>query len=200
MRFAVNRQCGDSWNQVLLVARSWCFVLAFQPLGEEMASKKEGYKLTVAGPGHNFEREIDEMVASQIISLAMTGKVSGMAEPGSRVTGPSSQEAGSNAVSPGSTATQARGSLASYIKSKKAEKNQVRRFLVTAHWLLGRTTAALTASAVAKALLDNHQKRLANSADCLNKNVSKGFCEKTKGGAFFITPEGLETIESAAAE
>lgn len=165
-----------------------------------MASKKQGYKLTVAGPGHNFEREIEEMVASQIISLAMTGKVSGTAEPGSRATSPSSHEDGSNAVSPASTATQARGSLASYIKSKKAEKNQVRRFLVTAHWLSRRTADALTASGVAKALLDNHQKRLANSADCLNKNVSKGFCEKTKGGAFFVTPEGLETIESAAAE
>jgi hypothetical protein len=43
-------------------------------------------------------------------------------------------------------------------------------------------------------LVDNQQKRLANPADCLNKNVSKGFCEKNDGG-FYITPEGLKKLE-----
>jgi hypothetical protein len=84
-------------------------------------------------------------------------------------------------------------SLASYIRSKGAEGNQVLRFLVTANWLRRRGTSALTASAIAKALADNHQSRLANAADCLNKNVSKGFCEKIKDG-FFITPEGLKEL------
>jgi hypothetical protein len=48
----------------------------------------------------------------------------------------------------------------------------------------------LTTSAVAKALKENHQKRLANASDCLNQNTKKGFCEKS-GKGFFITPEGL---------
>jgi hypothetical protein len=51
----------------------------------------------------------------------------------------------------------------------------------------------LTSALISKALTDNHQKRLANTADCLNKNVSKGFCEKANGG-FYITPEGLKKL------
>ncbi|HEY3813336.1 MAG TPA: hypothetical protein VGL66_08920 [Caulobacteraceae bacterium] len=83
-------------------------------------------------------------------------------------------------------------SLASHIRSKGAEGNQVLRFLVTSDWLRQRQKP-LAASAVAKALQDNQQARLANPADCLNKNVAKGFCEKTKDG-FFITPEGLREL------
>lgn len=84
-------------------------------------------------------------------------------------------------------------SLAAHIKAKGAEGNQTLRFLVAADWLRLRGVATLTAAAVAKALAENHQARLANPADCLNKNVAKGFCEKTKEG-FFITPEGLKEL------
>jgi hypothetical protein len=84
-------------------------------------------------------------------------------------------------------------SLVSHIRAKKGESNQLQRFLVTADWLRQRGSSALTTGNVAKALLDNQQKRLANPADCLNKNVGKGFCEKTKTG-FFITPEGLKHL------
>ena len=84
-------------------------------------------------------------------------------------------------------------SLASYIRSKSAEGNQTLRFLVTADWLRRRGTRLLTTASVSKALVDNQQSRLANPADCLNKNVAKGYCEKTKDG-FFITPEGLKEL------
>jgi len=87
-------------------------------------------------------------------------------------------------------------SLASYIKEKGGESNQVDRFLISADWLRRRGVAKLGAAVISKALLDNHQKRLANPADCLNKNVSKGFCEKT-GKDFFITPEGLKKLGHA---
>ncbi len=84
-------------------------------------------------------------------------------------------------------------SLATYIKEKGAESSQVDRFLVVADWLRRRGNANLTTAVVSKALLDNHQKRLANPADTLNQNVSKGLCEKNSGG-FFITPEGLKKL------
>lgn len=84
-------------------------------------------------------------------------------------------------------------SLVSHIRDKKGEANQVQRFLVAADWLRQRGVSPLTASGVAKILSDNHQKRLANPADCLNKNVSKGYCEKTKTG-FFLTPDGLKHL------
>jgi hypothetical protein len=83
--------------------------------------------------------------------------------------------------------------LANYIKAKGAESNQTKRFLATVDWLRMRGTTPLTSKAVVKALADNHQKKLTNAANCLNQNVSKGFCEKG-GGGFFITPQGLREL------
>jgi len=83
--------------------------------------------------------------------------------------------------------------LASYIRDKKGDSNQVDRFLITADWLRRRGTAKLTTAAVSKALKDYQQKRLANPAECLNRNVSKGYCEKADGG-LYITPEGLKHL------
>ncbi len=84
-------------------------------------------------------------------------------------------------------------SLAAHIRSKGKETNQVHRFLVTADWLRRRGSGVLSTASVSKALSDNHQSKLTNPAECLNKNVSKGFCEKNKDG-FFITPEGLKEL------
>lgn len=83
--------------------------------------------------------------------------------------------------------------LAAYIREKGGDDNQVDRFLITADWLRRRGEQQLTTSAVSKALRDNQQKRLANPADSLNKNVSKGYCEKDSNG-FFITPDGLKKL------
>jgi hypothetical protein len=40
-----------------------------------MATKKEdeGYKLTLTGPGHSFERDVDEDVATKILAFVMGG-------------------------------------------------------------------------------------------------------------------------------
>ena len=84
-------------------------------------------------------------------------------------------------------------SLASHIKHLGGDKKQVRRFLAAADWLRRKGRGQIAASDVAKALLDNQQSRLANPADCLNKNVAKGFCEKV-GKEFFITPEGEKEL------
>lgn len=83
--------------------------------------------------------------------------------------------------------------LANHVKTKGGESNQVRRFLAAADWLRLRGSKNLTAGGVAKALSDNQQKKLGNAADCLNKNVSKGFCEKS-GDGFYITPHGLKEL------
>jgi hypothetical protein len=85
------------------------------------------------------------------------------------------------------------GALASYLKAKGGETNQNKRFLVTADWLRSRGVETLSTAGVTKALSDNHQKRLGNASDCLNQNVTKGFCEKTSNG-FFITPDGLKDL------
>jgi len=106
---------------------------------------------------------------------------------------PTIAKAETSHVPPASNAESTKGtvefsiSLASYLKANGSK--QVQRFLATAAWLFRRGTKGLTSTAVAAALAENHQKRLANPADCLNQNCSKGYCEKTKEG-FFITPDG----------
>lgn len=86
------------------------------------------------------------------------------------------------------------GSLAGYLKEKGGQTSQVRRFLLTANWLRMRGAASLETGVVTKTLRDNQQSKLSNPADCLNKLVGQGLCEKQSTG-FFITPEGLESIE-----
>lgn len=85
------------------------------------------------------------------------------------------------------------GTLPAHLREREAGNNQVKRFLVAADWLRRRGGEKLNTAAVTKALSDNQQSRLSNPADCLNKNVSKGFCEKTADG-FFITPDGLKSL------
>ncbi|MDP8997484.1 MAG: hypothetical protein M3O03_10865 [Pseudomonadota bacterium] len=85
------------------------------------------------------------------------------------------------------------GSLASHIKAHDADQNQLKRFLVTAYWLRLRGKTTIKTDEVVTALRDNQQAKLGNASDCLNKNVGKGFCEKTAEG-FFIAPEGLEYL------
>jgi hypothetical protein len=144
-------------------------LLANQPL----AKRRQGYKVTLTGPGHNFDRTIDEATAGQILALIMTGA----AVP----------------ATPSLTAQDM--SLASYIKARKAGKKQVMRFLATASWLSSRSNEPLTARAVANALSKHHQKGLTNPGDCLNQNVAKGFCEKRRDGSFVITRRGIRAFE-----
>jgi hypothetical protein len=80
-------------------------------------------------------------------------------------------------------------SLATYLKSKDAGKNQIQRLLATAGWLHKKGNREITATLVGETLLEHQQTKLGNPADCLNQNVRKGHCEKTKTG-FFVTPEG----------
>ena len=84
-------------------------------------------------------------------------------------------------------------SLASYIREKNGDSSQLQRFLVTADWLRKRGDTSIKTGTVTAALKTNQQKRLSNPSDCLNKNVSQGFCEKN-GAVFFITPDGLNAL------
>jgi hypothetical protein len=185
---------GDIWNQRIADLAIFVLCSAPQPLGADVAKKRQEYKITVAGPGHNFERSVDEAIAGQILALIMTGA----AAPASSSGFPGHISAKGGGSSPPTPATKM--SLAAFIKAKKGDKNQNTRFLATASWLSGRSEEPLTAKAIGNALSDHHQKGLANAADCLNQNVRKGFCEKRKDGTFFITPEGLEALDGPAAE
>lgn len=84
--------------------------------------------------------------------------------------------------------------LASFLKQTKSKSSQVRRFLATAEWLHRSGKEALTTRDVSSALDKNRQNKLSNPADCLNKNVTKGYCEKRTGGQFYVTDEGRKSL------
>lgn len=81
------------------------------------------------------------------------------------------------------------GALGSFLRKYNASVNQMQRFLATSQWLHLRGSQTIKTSEVSKALQGNHQSRLGNPSEFLNKNVAKGFCEKS-GSGFFVTEEG----------
>lgn len=84
--------------------------------------------------------------------------------------------------------------LGAFLKIMKVGSNQVRRFLATAIWLSGRGNKTLTTRDITNALSENHQSKLTNPSNCLNQNVTKGYCEK-QGRQFFVTSDGLESMK-----
>lgn len=87
------------------------------------------------------------------------------------------------------------GNLAAYLKAKTATGNQVKKFLATATWLHDSTRQdRVTTGEVKKALKDSNQVKLTNAANCLNQNVTKGFCEKDGKNGFFVTENGRTSL------
>jgi len=83
--------------------------------------------------------------------------------------------------------------LASFLRDKNAGTNQVKKFLAASVWLEAKGKNRLTTADVTRALKDSNQSRIGNPADCLNKNVSKGHCEKD-GKEFFVTTDGKNAL------
>ncbi len=87
----------------------------------------------------------------------------------------------------------AKKTLPAFLQEKNATTKQVKKFLATAIWLEAKGMNRMSTSDVTKALNDAHQKRLGNPADCLNQNVTKGYCQKD-GSQFFVTDEGKNSL------
>lgn len=83
--------------------------------------------------------------------------------------------------------------LATFLKSKNATTAQVDKFLVTAVWCEAKGKNRLKTSDITAALKNANQSRLGNPADCLNGNVTKGYCEKD-GKEFYVTQEGKDKV------
>ncbi len=83
--------------------------------------------------------------------------------------------------------------LPAFLSEKGATKNQTKKFLATAVWLEAKGQSKLKTNDVSKAVIDSHQGRLGNPAQCLNKNVEKGYCEKI-GKEFYVTEEGKASL------
>lgn len=93
----------------------------------------------------------------------------------------------------GKDSTIAKKTLPVFLGEKNATRNQVKKFLATAVWLESKGEQKMTTRYISKALSDSHQSRLTNPSDCLNQNVSKGYCEKD-GKEFFVTDDGKKSL------
>jgi NADH pyrophosphatase NudC (nudix superfamily) len=89
--------------------------------------------------------------------------------------------------------------LATFLKSKTALSTQNDKFLATAIWLDAKGKDRLKTSDVSSVLKDAKQVKLGNAADCLNQNLSKGFCERD-GKTFFVTEEGRKYFSKLSNE
>lgn len=105
---------------------------------------------------------------------------------------PAQQESGEHKPM-GNDSAIARMTLPSFLNEKNSTKSQVKKFLATSVWLEAKGQTRLSTSDVAKALQGSNQKRLGNATQCLNDNVSKGYCEK-EGKQFFVTEEGKMSL------
>ena len=83
--------------------------------------------------------------------------------------------------------------LGTFLKDKNATSNQTLKFLVTSVWLEAKGKNRLKTSDVTGALKKANQSKLGNASECLNKNLSKGFCEKD-GTDYYVTDEGRTSL------
>ena len=123
------------------------------------------------GPEAFLEKKLPDLV-SQLSSMAET-----VDSPGDTAT--------SGVVSP--------GTLPALLKAKNVSSNQNKRFLATAEWLHLKGVKQIKTGDVVEALRENHQSKLGNPSQCLNSNVSSGFCEKV-GKEFFVTDDGRNSL------
>lgn len=89
---------------------------------------------------------------------------------------------------------QADSPLYQFLLEKKADKNQIRKFLATAIYLAkSNDLNALSTIMISRALKSSGIEKLQNPSDCLKKNEKKGYCAK-EGKIFTITENGFLSI------
>ncbi len=94
-----------------------------------------------------------------------------------------------------------KGTLAGFLKERRATTNQVRKFLATATWLQDHDgKERLTTKEITNALSDAKQTALTNPSQCLAHNVKQGFCQKDGKKQFYVTPEGIDELAGQAQE
>lgn len=83
--------------------------------------------------------------------------------------------------------------LYEFLKEKKADKNQVKKFLATAVYLHSQGSEKFSTPLISKTLKIAGIEKLLNASDCLNKNEKKGFCIKDEK-EFILTDLGIRAI------
>jgi hypothetical protein len=83
--------------------------------------------------------------------------------------------------------------LMDFLREKKADKNQVRKFLAVAVYLHAHGMEKFSTPLISKTLKNAGIEKLINASDCLNKNEKKGLCiEEDK--EFVLTDLGINAI------
>ena len=85
------------------------------------------------------------------------------------------------------------GTLAAYLKEKKATSNQSRKFLATAAWLQLGGMNRISTGEVTKNLNTHNQGKLSNPAQCLINNASGGNVVKD-GKQFYVVEKGFQEL------
>lgn len=83
--------------------------------------------------------------------------------------------------------------LYEFLKDKKADKNQVKKFLATAVYLHSQGEEKFSTPIISKTIKNAGMEKLINASDCLNKNEKKGFCIKDDK-EFVLTDLGIRSI------
>lgn len=83
--------------------------------------------------------------------------------------------------------------LMDFLREKKADKNQVRKFLAVAVYLHAHGMEKFSTPLISKSLKNAGIEKLINASDCLNKNEKKGFCIK-EDKEFILTDLGIKAI------
>lgn len=97
----------------------------------------------------------------------------------------------------GNSHAKAQGTLAAFLKDKKATSNQVRKYLATATWLHdSQNKNRLTTTDVTSTLSTHNQGRLGNPAQCLIRNAGKGWVVKDGKKEFYVTDEGRSELDA----
>lgn len=142
--------------------------------------------ISFSGEGEDtwLEKQLDKIMEKaphliKIVPPSMIDNDNGVTKPGNEVT----QDNEITSIS-----------LANFLISKNATKNQTQKFLVTSVWLQAKGQSRISTSDVTKALKDSSQSRIGNPSECLKKNIAKGFIEKD-GDQFYVTPEGKSSIK-----
>jgi hypothetical protein len=89
--------------------------------------------------------------------------------------------------------------LYEFLKDKKADKNQVKKFLATAVYLHSQGEEKFTSSLISNIIKNAGIEKLVNASDCLNKNEKKGFCIKDNK-EFILTDLGIQAILGSSEE
>jgi hypothetical protein len=83
--------------------------------------------------------------------------------------------------------------LMDFLRGKKADRNQVRKFLAVAVYLHAHGMEKFSTPLISKTLKNAGIEKLINASDCLNKNEKKGFCIK-EDKEFILTDLGITAI------